>query len=106
MEAAGAEAYNYPGAAEEKSLIEQMKVRWGETLEDSDDDESDDDADMEGDEGAENEVHPLHHLDAQLPFSFDHLFWILPGRRRRNANPNDRRRNTIRFVSYFWNGNT
>ncbi len=62
VEAAGADAYNYPGAAEEKSLIEQMRVRWGETLEDSDDDESDDDADMEGDEGAENEVYPLYHL--------------------------------------------
>jgi hypothetical protein len=75
VEAVGADAYNYPGAAEEKSLIEQMKVRWGDTLEDSDDDESDDDADMEGDEGAENEVHPLYHRDAQLPLQCRPFFF-------------------------------
>lgn len=55
-EAAGAEALQYPGAAEDQTLIEAMKERWGETLEDSDDeDESEDDADMEGEEGGEDE---------------------------------------------------
>jgi len=49
----GGDSLQYPGAAEEQSLIAAMKERWGETLEDSDD-ESEDDAD-DGEDGAQEE---------------------------------------------------
>jgi len=50
---AGGDALQYPGIAEDQILIAAMKERWGETLEDSDD-ESEDEGD-DGEDGAQEE---------------------------------------------------